>query len=719
MPTTNPVPSTDPSDLLFNAGKLDEVVNSTANSFTDRLGVARRTVAGMNADFDAQLADAESDLNVYRADAAASAAEALGYLQTIRATSYGAYAEDPTTDPLGNPPTEGDEYWNTAAKLLKRWNGTTWQASDINTANLAAPSGSSLVGYDGGTVQDVLDGAKSLQDYAALRAYSGRATRIYITGLLVTKKPAGIAGQFQYDPTDTSSIDNNGTIIVLNDGRRFKRDFSGALNVGWFDLTDGGVVENVTAVQAAIDTGHPVLTYPSGTYKVTGAVLKSYQKHFGNGTVLTSTGSIFTPQGNAQLVEVAGFSFTGSGRAIDQPDTALYSVSFHIHHNRFSRSLEDCIRWTPINCTTEYNQFGAQIGGTAHASHKHIIMQGKPTGSTAVNANVVRKNHFSGAKGSESVYLYYGTCNEFAQNIWEENGTRPLRVNGGGVTKLDNNFLESNDGAHQIRFEADATVTSTIYYNRVISATRNTFNLLKAGNTHIFSLDANSLNLSLTHNQYYTNQSGVYVTYASTGNNGGVTEFGRNSNYAASINETGLFNFSSLTVSGKTVIGGSTAADATLVVKRIGANIPLRVVDASDTNLFYVGGTGQLSTGLGTDSPYNSTTASAANLVVLSNGVLQRSTSSLKYKTDVQDAVHGLAEVMKLRAVTYRGKSDGDKIFGGLIAEEVHEVGLSEFVVYGNDGAPDALAYANMVSLLVKAVQDLKREFDEYKISHP
>lgn len=150
MPTTNPVPSTDPSDLLFNAGKLDEVVNGTANSFTDRLGVARRTVAGMNADFDAQLADAESDLNVYRSDAAASAAQALEYLNTIRATSYGAYASDPATDPLGNPPTVGDEYFNTTANLLKRWNGTTWQASDINTANLAAPTGASLIGTDPG-----------------------------------------------------------------------------------------------------------------------------------------------------------------------------------------------------------------------------------------------------------------------------------------------------------------------------------------------------------------------------------------------------------------------------------------------------------------------------------------------------------------------------------------------------------------------------------------
>lgn len=164
MPTTNPVPSQDPSDLLFNAGKLDEVLNGTGTSFTDRLGVARRTVAGMNSDFDAQLADAESDLNVYRADAAASAAQALGYLNTIRTTSYGAYASDPATDPLGNPPTVGDEYFNTTSNLLKRFNGTTWQASDINTANLAAPSGSSLVGYGTGTVHDKLRETVSVFD---------------------------------------------------------------------------------------------------------------------------------------------------------------------------------------------------------------------------------------------------------------------------------------------------------------------------------------------------------------------------------------------------------------------------------------------------------------------------------------------------------------------------------------------------------------------------
>jgi hypothetical protein len=41
-----------------------------------------------------------------------------------------------------------------------------------------------------------------------------------------------------------------------------------------------------------------------------------------------------------------------------------------------------------------------------------------------------------------------------------------------------------------------------------------------------------------------------------------------------------------------------------------------------------------------------------------------------------------------------------------LIAEEVHDAGLTEFVQYNDDGEPDALAYGNMVSLCIKAIQE-------------
>ena len=130
------------------------------------------------------------------------------------------------------------------------------------------------------------------------------------------------------------------------------------------------------------------------------------------------------------------------------------------------------------------------------------------------------------------------------------------------------------------------------------------------------------------------------------------------------------------------------------------------IVNSSSTRLFGVRNDGVFWTGLAAASPYNNTSAAAANTGVDSSGILYRSTSSLKYKENVQDAVHGLSEVMQLRPVTYQGKakSDAGKVFGGLIAEEVHEVGLTEFVVYADDGTPDSLAYGNMVSLLVKAI---------------
>lgn len=55
MPTTNPVPSNDPTDLLFNAQKLDQVVSGSAQYYTDRLGVNRRTIEGISAAADVVL----------------------------------------------------------------------------------------------------------------------------------------------------------------------------------------------------------------------------------------------------------------------------------------------------------------------------------------------------------------------------------------------------------------------------------------------------------------------------------------------------------------------------------------------------------------------------------------------------------------------------------------------------------------------------------------
>jgi hypothetical protein len=111
------------------------------------------------------------------------------------------------------------------------------------------------------------------------------------------------------------------------------------------------------------------------------------------------------------------------------------------------------------------------------------------------------------------------------------------------------------------------------------------------------------------------------------------------------------------------------------------------------------------------------TTAAAANLYmnIFSNNQLSRSTSSLKYKTDVEDYDKGIDAIKSLRPVYYKGKEDGDKRYAGLIAEEVHEAGLDEFVMYDLEGEPDALAYQNMVSLLIKGMQEQQEQIELLK----
>ena len=54
-PTNKPIPSEDPRDLKFNAGKIDEEVNGSADYYTDRFSVQRLTNTGRNNQFQDQM----------------------------------------------------------------------------------------------------------------------------------------------------------------------------------------------------------------------------------------------------------------------------------------------------------------------------------------------------------------------------------------------------------------------------------------------------------------------------------------------------------------------------------------------------------------------------------------------------------------------------------------------------------------------------------------
>lgn len=169
------------------------------------------------------------------------------------------------------------------------------------------------------------------------------------------------------------------------------------------------------------------------------------------------------------------------------------------------------------------------------------------------------------------------------------------------------------------------------------------------------------------------------------------------------IDSSGSVAIGSTSTSGadRLTLKGSTTDSSTNLLVRNSADTTLLVLANDKT--FNVQGV------------YDQTTSSGANVNVASDGHIRRSTSSLRYKNTVSNAAHGLTELLTLRPVTYKGNNDGDTVFGGLIAEEVHDAGLTEFVQYDDDGQPDALAYGNMVSLCIKAIQELKTELDEAK----
>lgn len=113
---------------------------------------------------------------------------------------------------------------------------------------------------------------------------------------------------------------------------------------------------------------------------------------------------------------------------------------------------------------------------------------------------------------------------------------------------------------------------------------------------------------------------------------------------------------------------------------------------------------------------YDETDASAANVFVASDGSLRRSTSSLRYKKDVETLSISDSVFSLLRPVRYASKKDTTENplkYIGFIAEEVDSIGIKELVVYNEEGDPDALQYGQFTALNTLIIQRLMTKIQE------
>jgi hypothetical protein len=167
----------------------------------------------------------------------------------------------------------------------------------------------------------------------------------------------------------------------------------------------------------------------------------------------------------------------------------------------------------------------------------------------------------------------------------------------------------------------------------------------------------------------------------------------------------------------------------------IGGNLLLNTTSAlalaGRMAIKYTGGATQYGIVLqpGTDSTHaieflNAAGTSVGSVVTTASATTYNTTSDYRLKEDVQPMVGALDTVMGLKPVTYRWKADGSA-GEGFIAHELGEQiplavsGVKDAV--RDDGSPmyQSIDTSKVVAHLVAALQELKRDFDAYKASHP
>jgi hypothetical protein len=101
-------------------------------------------------------------------------------------------------------------------------------------------------------------------------------------------------------------------------------------------------------------------------------------------------------------------------------------------------------------------------------------------------------------------------------------------------------------------------------------------------------------------------------------------------------------------------------------------------------------------------------------------------TSDARDKMNFGDVPHGLEFVTKLKPVSYQHKLSREEevahgpVRYGFLAQDILELEPNDSVIIdANDPESLRLTESNLFAVLVKAIQELKSELDDYKASHP
>ena len=341
---------------------------------------------------------------------------------------------------------------------------------------------------------------------------------------------------------------------------------------------------------------------------------------------------------------------------------------------------------------------GLTVGRGAGAVATNTVV-----GASALAANTTGSNNSGFGQGALQLNTTgaQNTAIGLATIQFNTTGSNNLGV---GYQALNANTTASNNSA--VGTQAAFTNTTGASFvalgtEALYSNTTGSFNVA-LGRQALYSNTTASNNTAVGYQAGYTNITGTQNTYS-----------GYWAGYLTTGSTNSFFGYgagSSVTTGGKnTIIGGYNGNQGSLDIRTSSNNIVLSDGDGNPRARWDSGGNCFLTMGTG----------AGTNAVKINSSTKEVTydTSSARYKDNIRDSKYGLADVMQLRSAMFEYKKE-KRTDVGFIAEEVVHI-IPELVAIDNEGRPDAVSYDRMVSVLVKAIQELKAEFDAYKASHP
>jgi len=422
----------------------------------------------------------------------------------------------------------------------------------------------------------------------------------------------------------------------------------------------------------------------SGTGTVSGGTANGVA--YLNGSKVLTTGSALTFDGTNLFLGTGYMSFGNNGYI--RADSANNKLTFQAGSSGYlwkdSSNSGDLMALTST---------GLGIGTSSPTQPLSIRNAGAAYLDLAGGSRTLGTNSFTFGQAGDGVVAFFQREN--AAMYWATNSTERMRLDSSGNLGLGVTPSAWRSATKAIQLSAGASFQG--FDNGSIVATT-------VGSNIFFNASNQAIYLNSQAATSYAQASGSHYWYTAPSGTAG--------------NAISFTQAMTLDASGNLLVGQTSLAPATLGASLAATGIISSAVAASTNattayNLYSTnGGAYRFYVGMAGTVYATSTTITAI--------------SDQRLKENIRDLDDGLDVVMALQPRKFdwkEGKGQNIKNARGFIAQEFEQV-LPDMIEEWRDPAPEGeepykAINANLIPTLVKAIQELKAEFDAYKATHP